>query len=136
MKTEFRNILKENGLKATKQRLLILEILHENRQHPSSEIIFKELEKRGEHIALSSVYNILDAFCERNIINKFYSSDEIMRFDVNTNFHVHLCSGGSSDIEDFCDEEICGHLQQYLTEHFSRYGEIKDIELKIHINKE
>ena len=136
MKTKFKDILNENGLKATKQRMLIFEILTECNEHPSAEYILKELKKRDEHLALATVYNILQTFNKHNLVDMFYHDSDVMRFDAKTDFHIHLCNDANDEIEDFCDEDICGYIKEYLTENFKDYGKIKKIELKLHLDSD
>ena len=136
MKTKFKDILNENGLKATKQRILIFEILTECEEHPSAEYILREFKKRGEHIALATVYNILETFSRHNLVDMFYYNNDVMRFDAKTDFHIHLCHSATSEIEDFCEEGICAFIEEYLTENFKDYGKIKKIELKLHLDSD
>ncbi len=63
-------LLKEAGLKVTRQRQAILELLYEQALHLSAEDIYLELKKRGEEFGLATVYRTLAALEQRGILNK------------------------------------------------------------------
>ncbi len=84
------NILRDNGLRVSSHRLYILKFLMENRIHPTADDIKKALEREGYRISLSSVYNILNTFVEKGIVQELLIEDGSVRYDINTEPHAHF----------------------------------------------
>ena len=70
-KTDFITVLKKKGLKVTKHRNSLLEVLEIENQPLTAEDIFLKLKEKGISINLSSVYRILDTLVDNNLINKY-----------------------------------------------------------------
>lgn len=64
-------LLKESGLKSTKQRVAILEILKKKELPAAAEDVFIELKKMNVPANLSTVYRTLETMSEHGLIKKF-----------------------------------------------------------------
>lgn len=87
------NILKINGLKATENRKVILEILVETHEPMTADEIF--LQTRLQHeLNFSTVYRTLSTLAEKSIIIKNVGGDGKAYFQINNNQHSHylVCS--------------------------------------------
>lgn len=62
--------LKEKGLKVTRQRLAILEVLVEENFPLSAQNIFSKLRRNNPNLRLSTVYRTLNSFVEKKIVRK------------------------------------------------------------------
>ncbi len=93
---KYRDILKRSGLKNTKHRNSILEIL-ENSRHPlTAEQIFVKLLSLKISINLSSVYRTLDTLISKGMLVKStLSGDNKALFELNRQEHKHnlICFG-------------------------------------------
>ncbi|NOZ92149.1 transcriptional repressor [bacterium 3DAC] len=87
---DLERILREKGLRVSSHRLYILKFLMENRIHPTADDIKKAMDKQGYRISLSSVYNILNSFVERGIVQELLIEDGSVRYDINTSPHAHF----------------------------------------------
>lgn len=88
--SDFSNNLKLNGLKSTKHRLAILDILEKNSQPVSAEQLYMEMQKRDIAINLSTVYRILDTLCAKNLVIRLnIEGDNRTLFDFNRMVHQH-----------------------------------------------
>jgi|LSQX01.2.fsa_nt_gb Fur family ferric uptake transcriptional regulator len=86
----FREILRQEGLKYTKQRASILRILTESEQPVSAEQVFMELQKNSVNANLSTVYRILESFASKSIVVKAnIGSDTKALFEMNSSVHKH-----------------------------------------------
>lgn len=86
----FREILRHEGLKYTKQRASILKILTGSDQPVSAEQVFLELQKNSINANLSTVYRILDSLASKGIVVKVsISSDTKALFEMNSSVHKH-----------------------------------------------
>jgi len=101
-----KNILKTKGLKPTYQRLKILEYLNKHMHtHPTVEMIYEALAGRIPTISMTTIYNTLNAFLEKNIISAVTITGTELRYDVTTKPHHHfLCKkcGKIFDIDIKC----------------------------------
>ncbi|WP_414150762.1 Fur family transcriptional regulator [Acetobacterium carbinolicum] len=125
-KLDMREKLKNNGMKSTKHRVAILEILIKKDQPVSAENIFFDMQKMDVSINLSTVYRNLEALAEKGLVTKLsLSGDNRSVFEYNKMVHRHylICLGCKKilaiehcpiksyehQIEDETDYEIVGH---------------------------
>ncbi len=123
--------LRYHGLKATHQRMAVLSVLSECNNHPSAEMIMQTLIDQGIHMSFATVYNVLETLLETGIIQKISDVNEVMRFDYNTDFHVHVFNEKTGEIKDYFDEDFCSNLQNYIKQNFNAKGEIAKINLSV-----
>ncbi len=88
--TDFKNDLKINGLKNTKHRASILEILGQKNQPIAAEELFIDLQKKGLSVNLSTVYRTLESLACKSLVNKLnISGDNRARYELNHRAHRH-----------------------------------------------
>jgi Fe2+/Zn2+ uptake regulation proteins len=87
------DILKKNGLRITENRRLILEILEKEQEPMTADEIFLEMRKQRE-LNFSTVYRILSALTEKEILLKSIGGDKIAYYQLNKHNHSHyiVCS--------------------------------------------
>jgi Fe2+ or Zn2+ uptake regulation protein len=116
-------MIRNAGLKATPQRISVLKVLSEMTSHPSADMLMEALENQGYVMSVGTIYNILETFSEKGLILKLKDNQEVMRFDANTKFHVHVYNYEDNGIDDFFDPELETLLADYfknkLPENFS-----------------
>lgn len=82
--------LKRNGLKNTKHRIAVLEILEHSDQPISAEQVFSELIAKKVMINLSTVYRVLDCLVSKNLAIKInISGNNKALFEYNHMVHKH-----------------------------------------------
>src|SRR5665647_3920056 len=82
--------LKKNGLKYTKQRAAILEILQESNQPITAEQVYSELKEKNIHPNLSTIYRNFYFLCEKELVNKLIMTGENSTFyEINRLVHRH-----------------------------------------------
>ena len=126
---EIKTSLREHNLKATKQRIQIMQVLNQTNAHPSAEMIMDAIKEQGIHMSFATVYNVLETLVDAGIIRKLSSADDIMRFDYNTDFHIHIHDMQTGQIDDYFDVEFCDKIRDYLVEHIGDENAIKKIDL-------
>lgn len=91
----YSNILKREGLKNTKHRNAILEVIENSNQPINAEQIFFELKGNDISINLSSVYRILESLVSKNLLIKsnMTGSNKAL-YELNRCEHTHylICS--------------------------------------------
>ncbi|WP_353852662.1 Fur family transcriptional regulator [Dehalobacter restrictus] len=88
--SEFGDDLKRSGLKNTKQRAAILEILEQNDQPMAAEQVFLELKNKDMLVNLSTVYRTLETLTDINLATKLdIAGEHRMLFEYNQKVHGH-----------------------------------------------
>ncbi len=109
---EIKNRLKSAGLKVTPQRVAVLDALLSNREHPSAEALIEKVRKENPMIAVGTIYNILDTFVKKNLVEKVLTDDNIVRYDAFTDTHFHIIA--DKKISDYYDEKLYRMVKNYL----------------------
>lgn len=93
--------LRDAGLRPTRQRLLIAELLLDGRhRHVSAESLAREIRDTGTHMAGGTVYNTLNQFNEVGLLRRVTVHNEHCVFDTNTEHHHHFYDPESDQLID------------------------------------
>ncbi|MFT7880013.1 MAG: Fur family transcriptional regulator [Sulfurimonas sp.] len=114
----FKKILKENALKFTKQREVILSTLYNNPQHFTSENLYLLVkEKHPElNIGIATVYRTLSLLEENGLVSSISLGTEGKKYEMaNKPHHDHLICRVCGKIVEFENEQI-EKLQQEVAE--------------------
>ena len=88
---ELKQDLKDNNLKPTAQRLVILECLRTTTSHPTVDEVKKMAEKQLPMISTATVYNVLNQFTGCGLVKSIQVHGEgFQRFDGNMTEHHHF----------------------------------------------
>ena len=106
LNTEYVNKLRNSGLRPTKQRIKICEILF-NRENTFNFTI-NDLsnmisEKINEKISLATIYNTVHAFKKKGYLKEISINSDKSYFDTNTTIHHHFYDEDSNKLID-CDQ--------------------------------
>ena len=104
-----KQLLQENGIRVSHQRLLILDYLSKNHKHPSAETIFTDLKKIDPVISQATVYNTLKIFTGKNIVKELDFNLTSKRYEFVKERHSHfICEkcGKIIDLKDNNDYKI------------------------------
>ena len=124
-------ILTANRLKITPQRVAILEVILSLDNHPTVEIISEYLRLAYPNITLGTIYNTLETFSKKGIINKIPTYFDPARYDAVKKKHHHLYGTDSERIEDYFDDDINNILKEYFRKKKIPDFNIEDIRLQI-----
>lgn len=78
------------GWKMTPQRMVILEYLDGNKDHPSAEDIYRAVSRRFPTMSIATVYNTLERLRRKGGVLELTIDPDKKRFDPNTEPHHHL----------------------------------------------
>ena len=106
LNTEYVNKLRNSGLRPTKQRIKICEILF-NRDY-TFHFTINDLsnmisEKINEKISLATIYNTVHAFKKKGYLKEISINSDKSYFDTNTTIHHHFYDEDSNKLID-CDQ--------------------------------
>ena len=105
--SEFVSKLRNSGLRPTKQRLKICEVLfnRENTFHFTINDLAKKIsEQLNEKISLATVYNTVHAFKDKGYLKEISINSDKSYFDTNTTNHHHFFDEDTNQLID-CDNE-------------------------------
>ena len=129
--SQIKDRLVEKGLKVTPQRIAILEAIYILNNHPTAEMIMDYIKDTHPGISTATIYKVLDALVENQLINRVKTEKGIKRYDGITENHHHIYCSESEEIEDYMNK----NLDQLLADYFKKNGienfEIRDIKLQI-----
>jgi Fur family transcriptional regulator, peroxide stress response regulator len=128
---EIRDKLIEKGLKVTPQRIAILEAIIKLNNHPTAENIIDYIRKNHPNIATATVYKVLDALAENELLKRVKTDRDVMRYDAAMESHHHLYCSESDRIEDYIDNELNELLDKYFEKKGIPNFNIEDIKLQI-----
>ena len=103
---DFIDKLRKSGLRPTRQRLKICEVLfdRENTFHFTINDLTKIIsEKLSEKISLATVYNTVHAFKKKGYLKEISINSDKSYFDTNTTVHHHFFDEDTNELID-CDE--------------------------------
>lgn len=133
--SEVKNRLTESGLKATHQRIVLLNAICIFDGHPTAENIFEAVRDDNPSLSQSTVYRVLEDFEKAGLINKVATKRGKQRFDSNTNPHNHIYCTKTNDIYDFYDEELNELITDFFKKRSIRNFKITDIKLQVNGEK-
>ena len=107
--SEFADKLRSSGLRPTKQRLRICELLF-NRQktfHFTINDLAKNIsEQLNEKISLATIYNTVHAFKSKGYLKEISINSDKSYFDTNTSNHHHFFDEETNQLIDCENEDI------------------------------
>lgn len=93
MEQDLKELLQSHGLKATPQRLIVLEYLIKHQTHPTAEQIHEDL----ENISLATVYNTLDKLVDSELVIAINDGSK-RRYDYYGEPHYHVVNKTTGEI--------------------------------------
>ena len=109
---EFIDKLRSSGLRPTKQRLKICEVLFNRDKtfHFTINDLSKIIsDKLGEKISLATVYNTVHAFKNKGYLKEISINSDKSYFDTNISNHHHFYDQDTNELID-CDNELIGNV--------------------------
>ncbi|MGR6836926.1 Fur family transcriptional regulator [Syntrophomonas erecta] len=83
-------LLRMNGIRPSHHRMKVYEYLIENRNHPNVDMIYRELIKDIPTLSKTTLYNTLDLFLQKGIVQLITINENEMRYDADTSVHGHF----------------------------------------------
>jgi len=94
-------LLREKGLRPTRQRILIASLIFSGKhRHISPEALADEIESQYGHIALGTVYNTLRQFSDAGLLTQLAGLGDRLVYDTNLSFHHHFLDVDTGELKD------------------------------------
>ena len=107
--THFEEKLRSVGLRPTKQRLKMCEILFDTKKtfHFTIEDLRKILKKKLDiKISQATIYNTINAFKNKGYIKEISLNSDKTYFDTNVTNHHHFYNETTNELIDFHDKDV------------------------------
>ncbi len=88
------------GLRLTKQRQEVYNILMESRDHPTANVVYSRVRARIPSVSLATVYNCLEALVKHRLVRQVNFDREPSRFCPNLVEHGHFSDVNTGTIYD------------------------------------
>ena len=109
LNTNFIDKLRNSGLRPTKQRLKICEVLFNTEKtfHFTINDLSKIIsEKLNEKISLATIYNTIHAFKKKGYLKEISINSDKSYFDTNTSIHHHFYDEDTNELIDCNESDI------------------------------
>ena len=106
---DFVNTLRISGLRPTKQRLKICEVLFNTEKtfHFTVNDLSKIIsEKLNQKISLATIYNTVHAFKKKGYLKEISMNSDKTYFDTNTTHHHHFFDSSTMKLIDLSDDQV------------------------------
>lgn len=139
--------LREEKVRLTPQRKIILEYLLTHHTHPSAEMIFSDLKDKVDNISVATVYNTLKLFVDHGLVIELKNGDGSTHFDYFGKPHYHVVCDNCGRIDDVFDDQF-KNISQTLAQsaadktgylvtgnHVELHGICPDCQKKLHLDR-
>lgn len=127
--------LHEAGYRFTSQRQKVLSVLRDSHDHPTAEDIHSRLRKRGERIAIGTVYRTVDLLEKIGLVGKINVGDrnryELLDGRSDVQHHYHLVCKKCGRIMDISEDILVAH-ERSLEELVKEVGEVSGFQVSGH----
>ncbi|MDR0579138.1 MAG: transcriptional repressor [Campylobacteraceae bacterium] len=123
---DFISLLKSKNLKATPQRLSVLEVLNKN-EHPTIEELYDEIRREFPSISLATVYKNINTLKESDTVIEINTQNGKTRYDIYVKPHTHIICKKCGSIRDVDFLDSVHEYQQEIEKKW--YYNIKRIDV-------
>jgi len=100
------NRLRDKGVRPTRQRLEIGELLLASPRHMSADQILQELRNKGSRLSKATVYNTLNLLSREGIVREIAVDPERMVYDSTPHPHHHFYNVDTGELTDIDTEQV------------------------------
>ncbi len=106
LQQELETRLRDKGVRPTRQRLEIGELLLAIPRHMSAEQILRELREKGSRLSKATVYNTLNLLSKEGIVREIAVDPERMFYDSTAHPHHHFYNVDTGELIDIDDATV------------------------------
>jgi Fe2+ or Zn2+ uptake regulation protein len=98
--SELAALLRERGLRATSQRVVMHRLLRDSNRHVSAEELLSEASEKLPGVSLPTVYATLELFEELGVVRRVNGGGGTLLWDTRPDAHHHMICRNCGRIED------------------------------------
>ena len=122
MMMQVETTLRDNGIQPSAQRVAVASYVLHTREHPSAELVFKRVRAQFPWISRATVYNTLNLFVEKGLLQRLTIAEDSVVFDPLLETHHHFIDEETGSIHDVPWErvQVCNieSLHDYEVKHY------------------
>lgn len=92
--------LRDSGIQPSAQRVAVADYVLHTGEHPSADLVWKRVRERFPWISRATVYNTLNLFVEKGLLQRLTIAEDSVIFDPKTETHHHFIDEESGAIHD------------------------------------
>lgn len=96
----------ELGMRLTRQRRAVLQVLGDANDHPTIETIQSRAQEHDPSVSIATVYRILQFLCRHNLALKHDFGSLSTRYELNRWDHHHLVDVDTGQIVEFASDSL------------------------------
>ncbi|GGD44306.1 Fur family transcriptional regulator [Sinisalibacter lacisalsi] len=101
------DLLRDAGLRVTRQRQAIAQVLIEAEDHPNAEQVLARAREHDESVSQATAYRTLSVLSEKGLLHTHTFDKNVMRFELaDRPHHDHLIDVETGEIREFVSAEI------------------------------
>ncbi len=104
----FQQHLTDQGLRSTKERLLVLDEVYSFEGHFDADQLFSNLKLAGIRVSRATVYNTLELLVNCNLVGRHQFGSNLAKYEKSFGYwqHDHLICLDCNKLMEFCDPRI------------------------------
>ncbi len=110
---DYLQILKDNGLKATPQRIAVLKVLDKH-IHPNIDELYEQIKSEYPSVSLATVYKNVNTLQESGLVKEVNVPNGKMRYDIFVEPHIHIVCDKCQKIQDLAHDKALSEYQSSL----------------------
>ena len=119
--------LRDQGIQPSAHRIAVANYVLSTDEHPSADVVFRRVRKRFPYISRATVYNTLNLFVEKGLLQALNIADGCVVFDPKVETHHHFIDDRTGRIHDIARESLQVHNIDALNEF-----EVRDYQVILH----
>jgi len=122
---QLRPALEKIGLRFTRQRAAVYQVLHGSHAHPTAEEVYAAVRRVIDNISLATIYKALDALVASGLVTRIPNLDGPCRYECHQDAHYHFHCLDTHQIHDLptpYDPNLIARLDPRLIETLRRQG--------------
>lgn len=92
--------LRDSGIQPSAQRVAVGDYVLYTHEHPSADLVWKRVRERFPWISRATVYNTLNLFVDKGLLQRLNLSEDSIVFDPITETHHHFIDEKTGAIHD------------------------------------
>ena len=114
--SNFKDVLRKEGLKITPQRIAVLEAIVKDKGHRESEDVYMAIKTHKTHVSRATVYRTLDNLVQYGFARKLNLGDGRARYEtkIDSPHHDHMICNNCAKIIEFVNDDI-EKMQEEIT---------------------
>jgi Fur family transcriptional regulator, iron response regulator len=98
--------LREHGIQPSAQRVAVAAYVLHTAEHPSADLVWKRVQPRFPWISRATVYNTLNLFVEKGLLQRLTIAEDSVVFDPIVETHHHFIDERTGAIHDVAWDRV------------------------------